>query len=333
MIPINGLRLSLLIPVYNDWEAVSVLLQMLDDVMERMPAVRASVVLVDDGSTVDVSDQLRAARFRNLESLQILALRRNLGHQRAIAIALAFLADLVRPDAVVIMDGDGEDAPKDVPRLIERLIETDGKRIVFASRERRSESLVFRVFYAFYRYAHLALTAIPVRVGNFSIIPFALLDRLVAVSELWNHYAAAVFKSRLPRDTIPTERAARLAGKPQMNFVALVSHGLSALSVHAEVIGVRLLVATAILVAGISGLFTAVVAIRLFTQLAIPGWATTVGGLLFVVTMQAAVLAVFFVFLVLHGRSQPAFVPIRDYTYFVRSEDMLFERTHEVAAI
>jgi hypothetical protein len=117
-----------------------------------------------------------------------------------------------------------------------------------------------------------------------------------------------------------------------MNFVALVGHGLSALSVHAEVIGVRLLVATAILVACITGLFTAVVGIRLFTRLAVPGWATTAAGLLFVVAMQAAVLAVFFVFLVLHGRSQPAFVPIRDYSYFVRSEHMLFHRAHEVSA-
>jgi hypothetical protein len=172
-----------------------------------------------------------------------------------------------------------------------------------------------------------------VRVGNFSIVPYDLLDRLVAVSELWNHYAAAVFKSRMPRDSIPTERAPRLAGKPQMNFVSLVGHGLSALSVHAEVIGVRMLVLTSILVACVIGLLAAVVGIRFFSQLAIPGWATTAGGLLFLVAMQAAVLAVFFVFLVLHGRSQPAFVPIRDYSYFVRGEETLFRRAYEISAV
>jgi hypothetical protein len=38
--------------------------------------------------------------------------------------------------------------------------------------------------------------------------------------------------------TVPTERAPRLCGESRMNFVALVGHGLSALSVHAELIGV-----------------------------------------------------------------------------------------------
>ena len=96
--------------------------------------------------------------------------------------------------------------------------------------------------------AGLLLTGIPVRVGNFSVIPAAQLRRLVVVSELWNHYAAAVFKARTPKATVPTARAPRLAGRSRMNFVDLVTHGLSALSVHSELIGVRLLVVAAVLI-------------------------------------------------------------------------------------
>ena len=100
-----------------------------------------------------------------------------------------------------------------------------GTRVVFAERTKRSESFAFRFFYALYRWLHLLLTGVAVRVGNFSAMPYSLLRRLVAVSELWNHYAAAVFKSRLPYRLLPTQRANRLAGRPQMNFVALVIHG------------------------------------------------------------------------------------------------------------
>jgi hypothetical protein len=66
----------------------------------------------------------------------------------------------------------------------------------------------------------------------------------------------------------------------------------------------------------LSGLLI-VLAIRFFTQMAIPGWTSTVAGLLLVLLFQAAAFAAFFAFLVLHARSQPAFIPLRDYDYFV----------------
>ena len=64
-------------------------------------------------------------------------------------------------------------------------------------------------------------------------------------------------------------------------------------------------------------LLGAVLGVRLATSLAIPGWATTVAGILLILLFQAAAFAVCFVFLVLHGRSQPSFIPLRDYPYFV----------------
>ena len=215
------------------------------------------------------------------------------------------------------MDGDGEDAPGDVPRLLARMEETGNRSVIFAARQRRSETFVFRIFYWLFRTMHRALTGIPVRVGNFSVIPALLVGRLVVVSELWNHYAAAVFKARLPRESVPTVRGHRLMGESRMNFVALVSHGLSALSVHAEVIGVRLLVVSVIVAAGVVGLIAAVVALRLSTSMAIPGWATNAGGLLVLFLFETVAAAVFFIFLVLHSRSQPLFIPIRDYAFFI----------------
>lgn len=313
--------LLILIPVYNDWDAVSQLLVNLDRVLTRS-ALSARVLLVDDGSSVPVDEAIGKRAYAALERLDVLALRRNVGHQRAIAIALAHVYEHVHPGAVVIMDGDGEDAPEDVPRLVAKL-ETSPGKVIFAERIRRSESLRFRFFYGAYRLAHKLLTGIPVRVGNFSIVPAQQLERLVVVSEMWNHYAAAVFKARLPRESVPTERAKRLSGDSTMNFVALVGHGLSALSVHAELIGVRLLVAS-VGTAGLIGLLIAsVLGIRLGTSLAIPGWATTAAGLLLILMFQAAAFAVAFVFLVLHGRSQPSFIPLRDYPYFVASVRML----------
>lgn len=325
--------LLIIIPIYNDWEAVSILLVELDRVL-ALAGITADVLLVDDGSTAPMGSEISSRSYWGLARIDVLGLRRNIGHQRAIAIALAFSYDQRRPTRVLVMDGDGEDAPADVPRLLARLAESGGSKIIFAARHRRAERLAFRVFYQLYRVAHHALTGIPVRVGNFSVIPGSLVGRLVVVSELWNHYAAAVFKARVPHDSIPTARARRLTGESRMNFVALVSHGLSALSVHAELIGVRLLVLSAISVAVVSILIGVVVVLRLSTSLAIPGWATNAFGLLVLLLLQLIAAAVFFIFLVLNGRSQPLFIPIRDYPFFVEGAQTIYQAAagHGVAA-
>jgi hypothetical protein len=213
-----------------------------------------------------------------------------------------------------------------VPRLLERLRSGGGRSIVFAERTRRSESLMFRVCYFLYRQLHLVLTSKRVRVGNFSAIPRARLESLVSVSELWNHYAAAVFHSRQPYCTIPTERARRLGGRSSMNFVALVTHGLSAISVYRETIGVRLLMLTiALALMAVAGL-AATVFLRLATTLAIPGWATYTAGLLLVVLLQAIMLSFIFCFVILGARNSTTFLPLRDYAYFIGGTRTLYER-------
>ena len=107
----------------------------------------------------------------------------------------------------------GRTAPARVPRSEPR--EQGGVRGAHAD---DPKAVMFRVFYALYRWAHVLLTGIPVRVGNFSVIPSSQLRRLVVVSELWNHYAAAVFKARVPRTSVPTVRAPRLDGQVADEF-------------------------------------------------------------------------------------------------------------------
>jgi hypothetical protein len=310
------LRLLILIPVYNDWEAVALLLRRMDEVFLEH-GLEPAVLLVDDASELPCPAALAGDGYGAIRSLEVLALRRNLGHQRAIAIGLAHLDEHSSCDAVLVMDGDGEDAPEDIPRLVEQLQSTGRTRIVFAERKRRSEGALFRLGYGGYRWLHYLLTGLRVRVGNFSIIPRPLLRRLTAVSELWNHYAASVFRARIPCTSIPTHRAQRLLGRSKMNFVSLVVHGLSALSVYSEVIGVRLLIATGLLFSLAIALLLAVVAVRLLTDLAIPGWASVLGGLIMVLLLQLLTASVPFVFVILHGRGGTGFMPARDYVYFV----------------
>lgn len=322
----DAARLTILLPVCNDWQAAKSLLGQLDESLAQAGMV-TRVLVVDDGSSEPPPLDIAIRHWNAIEQIRILELRRNVGHQRAIVLGLAYLHQRNQIDAVVVMDADGEDLPDDVPRLVEQFNASGRRAIVFAERRRRTESLTFRGFYWFYRQLHWVLTGLRVRVGNFCVMPSTAVASLVAVPETWNHVAAAVFKSRLPYETIPTSRGHRLAGRSSMNFVALVVHGLSALSVFGEIVGVRLMVASVglfLLVAG-CGLGTA--AWSLGTQQPIPGWAAAAGGLVAVLLTQLVVVSFLAALSILSARNAQNFLPLRDWRFFVRKARTLFSRS------
>lgn len=310
------LRLLVLMPVRDDWASASELIRRLDGAVSSKVCM-LDILMVDDASLQKCDPTDFRHEFSVVRAIRVLRLRRNLGHQRAIAIGLAYIQENSQYDAVLVMDSDGEDTPQGVLDLLNTFSDNAGERAIFAERSRRSESFVFRVFYRLYRHLHRALTGVKVRVGNFSILPFEYLSTLVAMSELWNHYAAAIFRSKLAYSMIPIPRGNRIAGGSRMNFVGLVSHGLSAISVFGDIVGVRLLIAS-LLGSFLAALgIVAVVAIRIFTNLAIPGWATDATGALAIIMMQFITVAASFTFFVLSSRTNLGFVPLRDYPLFV----------------
>ena len=321
----GAIGLQVLMPVFNDWEALAGTLQQLDRTLAEQDIV-ASVLVVDDGSSMAVPAQLYAQTFNALARIEILRLRRNLGHQRAIAIGLTFLYSETVCEAVVVMDADGQDRPEDVPELLRKFREENRRKIVFAARTRRSESVLFRLCYHGYRGLHRLLTGVSVRTGNFSILPFSSLASLSVVAELWNHYSAAVFRSRLPYTTIPAPRGNRILGDPRMNFLQLVLHGLSALSVYAEVIGLRVLFAASVLLALDVGCLAVIFTRHILGAGPEPGWLLFASGILFLLLFEVIVVSGVLIFSMLSSRANLTFLPIRDFRYFVRDTEEVFHR-------
>ena len=319
--------LIVLIPVFNDWDSLYILLDRIDqEIRSLQQTVR--IILVNDGSIEPLPLKIEEMSFDVIACLDVLALKRNFGHQRAIALGLSYVEENCSCRYVLVMDGDGEDAPSDIPRLLEKLIEQGERKIIFAERSKRSESTIFKFFYRFYRIIHWLLTGIRVRVGNFSIIPCSILPRLVIVSDLWNHYAASVFKARFPFEVIQTDRANRLAGQSRMNFVSLVIHGISAISVFGDLVGVRLLIFVAIITCVVLSLFLLIFLVRFFTQLAVPGWATYTSGILLIILVQMGLLSLLVSFVILAGRDSSTTLPKRDYVFYVDGFRNLF-KSHE----
>jgi len=320
------MQIVIAMPVYEDWDSALEVCQEIDLVFREKKSVQITLFLIDDGSTKYTAPSKISFDPVAIENISILVLRRNLGHQRAIAVALARIQQHYKGDAVVVMDADGEDQPKDIPALIEAMGQAEHPAAVFAERGKRMENVAFRVFYQAYRVLHKVLTGRDIRFGNFSILPWCHLDSLVVFPELWNHYAATFIKSRLPYVRVRCERAARLRGRSHMSFVGLVVHGLSALFANQEVVGTRMLVMNVLMTLGLCFLIGVVVGVRLLTNLGIPGWATSTMGLLLVLVGQSLVASFMLVFSIMMNRSHLGFLPIRDYVYFVYRETTLYSR-------
>jgi glycosyltransferase involved in cell wall biosynthesis len=308
----------IVIPVFNDWESLRKLLHSLDWFLASTE-LNIEVLVVDDASNTSLQSEMLPDRFQTIKKIDILELRRNLGHQRAIAIALAYAEANLQCEAVLVMDSDGEDKPEDALKLIEVYRKEGGQKVIFARRVKRSEGMVFRLLYNLYKNFYQLLTGQEIRVGNFSIIPYKILGRLVAVAEIWNHYAAGLQRAKVPYGEIPTNRGSRLAGTSKMSLVNLVAHGLSSISVYADVVGTRLLILTSIVLVIVTIAIAILIAIRLVTigVPESPGWVAYIVGLLFTALMQAIMFSIFFIFIVLSGRNNASFLPCRDYHYFI----------------
>jgi len=318
-------HIVVLTPVLDDWVSARELLSRLDSAFVPK-ADSVSILLVDDGSSEVPPDDFGEGPYTRLQEVAVLKLKKNLGHQRALAVGLCHIAEKVPCDAIVVMDGDGEDDPHDAARLVEKLRELNGREnsvppIIFAERTRRSESFVFQLGYIGYRILHYVLTGRGIRFGNFSIIPRARLSGLTVEPMLWNHYAASVAASRLPIATIPSHRGARIAGKSHQSFVKLVIHGLSALSCYNETIGVRLLLISSVLFALSLAGIVATLSLRLITHLPLPGWSSLFAGILIIFLFQVITLASTFTMQIISTRSVQPFLPARDYAWYIDRVD------------
>lgn len=262
----NKPRICIVTPVYNDWES---LLRLVNEISTEAQQNFFSIkkfIIINDGSNENPSSEL----IKN-NMIDIINLSSNVGHQRSIAIGLCTVNNIINDiDFVIVMDSDGEDSPKDISGLIKYSL--DNSCVVFASREKRSESRFFKINYVLYKRLFRLLTKTEISFGNFSSIPKIFLDRITSNPDLWNHFSGSIIKSKINYKTIPTERGSRYYGSSKMNFTNLVTHGLSSIAIFIDVIIVRLLVFNFLALVFSFIVLLSLLFVKIFTNYEIPGW-------------------------------------------------------------
>jgi polyisoprenyl-phosphate glycosyltransferase len=273
-------------PVYEDTESFYQLAQKIESIYQD----QATLVAVEDGSLHHLIDLKQCP---SIMSLHVLRLKRNVGHQKAIATGLSYLEDkLSDTTKVVVMDSDGEDLPETINELTKSL-EQDNVDIAVSVRKNRVESYKFKLFYQIYRFIFRLLTGHNIRFGNFMALKFSAMKRLLTYAELPTHLAGTVILSKCCINSVPIDRGPRYAGQSKMNFSGLVLHGLRALMIFADFVLVRLGLASLIFIGVIATVIMAIIFLKSI-GMATPGWFSIALGMLSVLLIQIAAFVLMF---------------------------------------
>jgi hypothetical protein len=150
----------------------------------------------------------------------------------------------------------------------------DPYAIALARRTTRAESAWFKLLYGAFRVLFRALTGTVIRTGNFAAYRGSLLPVIDRHPYFDLSYSASLNAVGLGTHYVPCPRGTRYAGESRMSVQRLTLHGLSMLVPFTDRIALRaMLVFTATLAASLT-LAVVVLAVRLFSDASIPGWAT-----------------------------------------------------------
>ncbi|MEO0073545.1 MAG: glycosyltransferase family 2 protein [candidate division WOR-3 bacterium] len=265
----------MIIPLYNESTVIPELFQRLKNVLDTV-VQNYEVIFVDDGSVDDTWSRVRQladidARFLGLR------LSRNFGQHYAITAGL----DNCDGDWVVIMDGDLQDQPEDIPLLFSKAKE--GFDVVLARREHRSHGLFKRISSRLFWLVFNYLTGMDYdeRVGNFRIISRRVLENLKVMREQLRFLGGMVSWLGFPQTTVSVRHAPRTSGKTSYTPARLWRLAQEIVIAWSDR-PLRLAVRLGFAVTGIALIYGAYIVVKALVRgVPVPGWSSLIVSLYF----------------------------------------------------
>ena len=229
------MKVVILIPVYNDWQSVSKLIDEINN-LSVSSEFQISVIIVNDASNHDRQEENK--NLENINSIKILNMKTNQGHARCIATGLKYINEKEDFDYVIPMDGDGEDRPEEIIEFLNKIKISNNEPIV-GERVKRSENLIFKICYQLHKLITLTFTGKYIKFGNFTCLPKTTVQKLINEKSTWNSYSGSLKKVENNLLSVPSTRGTRYFGPSKMSFYNLIKHSLSIISVFRKTFLIR----------------------------------------------------------------------------------------------
>jgi glycosyltransferase involved in cell wall biosynthesis len=225
------MKLSLVIPCYNEEEALPFFYEELMSVLSSMK-VSFELIFVDDGSRDKTLSLLQAWAKEN-EALSYLAFSRNFGKEAAMYAGLCH----AEGEYVAVMDADGQDPPALLPQMLSALESGDFDSVATRRVTRKGEPQVRSWFArAFYRLMdRISDTEIADGARDFRLMKREMVDAVVAMSE-HNRFSKGIFGwIGFRTQWLPFENTRRLAGKTKWSFWRLFCYSINGMAAFSNV--------------------------------------------------------------------------------------------------
>jgi len=224
-VPHDGPLLSVVLPMRNESRNLERLFERLSPVLESIGS--HEMVAIDDGSTDDTLDRLKALRTR-YPRLKVVSLSRNFGKEIAVTAGLARTSGR----AVVIMDSDLQHVPEGIPQLLVPW-QRDGYAIVYArrvglDRGGLTRKLLTKTFYRVFDF--MSEVKIDRETGDFLLLDRRVVDAFLAMPERNRFNRGLLSWAGFRTTTIPLATEARHAGTTQFGFLRLVRLAVTAIT-------------------------------------------------------------------------------------------------------
>ena len=229
------MNIKILIPIFNDWQSVSKLIDEINELIDNSDN-QISIIIVNDASNHDRTGEEK--KLQNIQSIKILNMKKNQGHARCIATGLKYIYEKEDFDYVIPMDGDGEDRPEEVKEFLNKIENLNNKPIV-GERIKRSEGLMFQICYQIHKLITLGFTGKSIKFGNFTCLPKSTVEKMINEKATWNSFSGALTKVEDDLISISSVRAKRYFGPSKMSFFNLLKHSFSIVSVFRKTVLIR----------------------------------------------------------------------------------------------
>jgi hypothetical protein len=220
-------KFIILIPIYNDWESLTKLLNNINENIKKIKEAQFDFVIINDCSTIK-NPKIKIPP--QINSVKIIHMTSNKGHARCNALGINYLSDKSDFDYLILMDGDGEDRPEEIKLLVDRILSEPNKSVV-AKRIKRSEGPLFQMLYRFHKYLTLFMTGRLINFGNYSCLTKSDLKILSNKASSWSSYSGSFKKNIKNYNEINSIRGTRYFGPTQMSLFKLIIHSLSIIAV------------------------------------------------------------------------------------------------------
>lgn len=271
-----SIRYSIVIPAYNEELVINESYKRLKAVMDTTNE-SYELIFVNDGSR-DKTGAMLSEICDNDKNVKMIDFSRNFGHQTAITAGM----DNSSGQAVVVIDADLQDPPEVILDMIAKWKE--GYDVVYGKRGKRKGETFFKLFTAkvFYRFLKSMTTVdIPVDTGDFRLIDRKVCDALSSLSEKNRYVRGLVSWVGFRQTDVTYVREERFAGEtkyPLKKMIKFALDGITAFSYKPLKLSTYL---GFLLSLGSFLYLIAVICIKLFTDTAVSGWASTLSVTLF----------------------------------------------------